>query len=213
VRAEPAIRNPRTRVKPKWTPSRRSWRIPSHSDRAAPSRIYKTLAANSRLQVRPRSRTLMSCLLMKIGKISAGRPVLPRFWFATNRQGRLAPMGWGWLYSPCDDLRWQVTVSATNIKTFIPRTELWYREYDISINADEPQQTISFMPERRASRSFLAQDSTEREVASFTLGKGAADWGPLTVYALTKSGDIYSFCPYLPKNAYVMPDFIAAAFH
>ena len=157
---------------------------------------------------------LMSCLLMKIGKISAGRPVLPRFWFfATNRQGRLAPMGRRWLYPPCDDLRRQVAVSATNTNTFIPRTELWYREYDISVDADEPQQTISFMPERRASRSFIAQDSTEREVASFTLGKGAADWGPLTVYALTKSGDIYSFCPYLPKNAYVTPNFIAATLH
>jgi len=57
VRAELAIRNPRTRVKPEWTPSRRSWRVPGYGDRAAPSRIYKTPAANSRLQVRPRART------------------------------------------------------------------------------------------------------------------------------------------------------------
>lgn len=92
-------------------------------------------------------------------------------------------------------------------------TELPYREYDTSVDADEPQQTVSFMPERRASRSFLAQDSTEREVASFTLGKGAADWGPLTVYALTKSGDIYSLCPYLPKNAYVTTYFTPATSH
>ena len=119
----------------------------------------------------------------------------------------------GWFYPPCDDLRWQATVSETHTSTFIPWPELWYREYDISVDADEPQQTISFMPERRASRSFLAQDSTEREVASFTLGKGAADWGPLTVYALTKSGDVYSFCPYLPKNAYVAPNSTAAACH
>ena len=93
-----------------------------------------------------------------------------------------------------------------------PWAYLCYREYDISVDADEPQQTVSFMPERRASRSFLAQDSAEREVASFTLGKGAADWGPLTVYALTKSGDIYSFCPYLPKNAYVALNFTPATF-
>lgn len=93
------------------------------------------------------------------------------------------------------------------------RTELGCREYDVSVDADEPQQTISFMPERRASRSFLAQDCAEREIASFTLGKGAADWGPLTVYALTKSGDIYSICPYLPKNAYVMSGLTAATYH
>lgn len=113
MRAEPAIRNPRTRVKPEWTPSRRSWRVPGYGDRAAPSRIYKTPAANSRLQVRPRARTHV-VFLMKIGKISAGRPVLPRFWFATNRQGRLAPVGWRWLHSPRDDLGRKAAVSTTN---------------------------------------------------------------------------------------------------
>lgn len=72
------------------------------------------------------------------------------------------------------------------------------------MDADEPQQTVSFVPERRMSHSFLADDAAEREVASFSLGKGRADWGPLTVYALMKSGDIYAVCPYMPKNAYVM---------
>ena len=49
----------------------------------------------------------------------------------------------------------------------------------------------------------MAEDDSEREVASFTLGKGRADWGPLTVYAVTRSGDIYSICPYMPQNASV----------
>ena len=57
VRAEPAIRNPRTRAKPKWTPSRRSWRIPGRGNRATPYWVHKTRAANSRLQVRPCART------------------------------------------------------------------------------------------------------------------------------------------------------------
>ena len=74
------------------------------------------------------------------------------------------------------------------------------REYDISVDTEEPQQTVSFVPHRR-SGSFVAEDDSEREIASFTLGKGRADWGPLTVYAVTRSGDIYSVCPYLPKNA------------
>lgn len=56
------------------------------------------------------------------------------------------------------------------------------------------------MPERK-SKSYLAEDASEREIVSFALGKGRADWGPLTVYALMKSGDIYAVCPYLPKNA------------
>jgi nucleoporin NUP82 len=75
-----------------------------------------------------------------------------------------------------------------------------FREYDISLDTEEPQQVLSFVPERR-SKSFLAEDASEREVASFTLGKGKADWGPLTVYAVMRSGDVYSICPYMPQNA------------
>jgi nucleoporin NUP82 len=74
------------------------------------------------------------------------------------------------------------------------------REYDISIDTEEPQQVLSFVPERKA-KSYLAEDTSEREVASFTLGRGKADWGPLTVYTVMKSGDIYAICPYMPRNA------------
>jgi nucleoporin NUP82 len=74
------------------------------------------------------------------------------------------------------------------------------REYDISIDNEEPQQVLSFVPERKSGH-FMAEDASEREIASFTLGKGKADWGPLTVYAVTKSGDVYAICPYMPKNA------------
>jgi hypothetical protein len=49
----------------------------------------------------------------------------------------------------------------------------------------------------------MAQDPSENEVASFTIGKGRADWAPLTLYAVMKSGDIYAVCPYLPQNACV----------
>jgi nucleoporin NUP82 len=84
------------------------------------------------------------------------------------------------------------------------RFKLMYpREYDISVDTEEPQQVLSFVPERKT-KSFVAEDASEREVASFSLGQGRADWGPLTVYAVMKSGDIYSICPYMPKNAYVL---------
>jgi len=75
-------------------------------------------------------------------------------------------------------------------------------EYDISVDADEPLQVVSFDPDRKPNKSFNAVDAAEREVASFTLGKGKADWGPLTIYAVMKSGDVYAVCPYMPKNAY-----------
>ncbi|KAF5387691.1 hypothetical protein D9615_000250 [Tricholomella constricta] len=81
------------------------------------------------------------------------------------------------------------------------------REYDISVDTEEPQQVLSFMPEKKTT-SFFATDSSEREVASFTLGKGTADWGPLTIYAVTKSGDVYSICPYMPQNASIPSSYV-----
>ncbi|PBL02649.1 hypothetical protein ARMGADRAFT_1050264 [Armillaria gallica] len=75
------------------------------------------------------------------------------------------------------------------------------REYDISVDAEDPLQVLSFVPDKKPGRSYLAEDPADREVASFDLGKGKADWGPLTIYAVMKSGDIYSICPYMPKNA------------
>ncbi|TBU46590.1 hypothetical protein BD309DRAFT_1007925 [Dichomitus squalens] len=84
------------------------------------------------------------------------------------------------------------------------------REYDISEDADEPQQTLSFVPEKKRGSSFLAGDGGEREAVSFALGKGRADWGPLTVYAVMRSGDIYAISPYLPKNASVPSSYVHA---
>jgi nucleoporin NUP82 len=85
------------------------------------------------------------------------------------------------------------------------------REYDISVDAEEPLQVISFVPDRRrSSKTFNAIDSAEREVASFTLGKGMADWGPLTIYAVMKNGDVYAVCPYMPKNASIPSSYIHA---
>ncbi|KAG6336349.1 hypothetical protein ID866_2744 [Astraeus odoratus] len=83
------------------------------------------------------------------------------------------------------------------------------REYDISVDTEEPQQVLSFLPEKK-SKSFMAEDPAEREIASFTLGKGRADWGPLTIYVVTRSGDIYAICPYMPKNASIPSSYIHA---
>lgn len=74
------------------------------------------------------------------------------------------------------------------------------REYDVSLDPDEPRKTTDFVPEKKRG-AYAAVDYSEREVTSFTFGKGKADWGPLTVYALMKSGDIYAVCPYLPESA------------
>ncbi|EKM59400.1 uncharacterized protein PHACADRAFT_114086 [Phanerochaete carnosa HHB-10118-sp] len=83
------------------------------------------------------------------------------------------------------------------------------REYDIAIDTEEPQQVLSFVPEKLR-KSFVAEDDAERQVASFTLGKGKADWGPFSVYAVMRSGDIYAICPYMPKNASVPSSYVHA---
>ncbi|KDQ64728.1 hypothetical protein JAAARDRAFT_64568 [Jaapia argillacea MUCL 33604] len=84
------------------------------------------------------------------------------------------------------------------------------REYDISIDTEEPQQVLSFVPEKKKARSFVDEDESEREVGSFTLGQGTADWGPLTVYTLMKSGDVYAMCPYMPQNASIPSSYVHA---
>lgn len=83
------------------------------------------------------------------------------------------------------------------------------REYDIAVDTEEPQQVLSFVPEKTR-KSYLAEDDAERQVVSFTLGKGNADWGPLSVYAVVRSGDIYAICPYMPKNASVPSSYVHA---
>jgi len=83
------------------------------------------------------------------------------------------------------------------------------REYDISVDPEEPQQVLSFVPDKKKN-SFLADEGAEREVASFAFGKGKADWGPLTVYTIMRSGDIYAICPYMPQNAAIPSAYIHA---
>lgn len=91
------------------------------------------------------------------------------------------------------------------VKTLPARLIVYNREYDVAVDTEEPQQVLCFVPEpkTKSKKSYMAQDDSEREVASFTIGKGTADWGPLTVYTLMRSGDIYAICPFMPKNACV----------
>lgn len=70
----------------------------------------------------------------------------------------------------------------------------------MSLDPDEPCKVVDFVPPRKRG-SYAVEDDLEREVSSFTFGKGKADWGPLTVYTLMKSGDVYAMCPYLPERA------------
>ncbi|KZT43023.1 hypothetical protein SISSUDRAFT_1105020 [Sistotremastrum suecicum HHB10207 ss-3] len=82
------------------------------------------------------------------------------------------------------------------------------REYDISVNPEVPTQTFHLLPRPRGPRRGL---SLNNDLAvSFAFGKGYGDWGPLTLYTLSRGGDLYAMCPYLPQNASVPFDYIKA---
>ncbi|GLB33650.1 putative nuclear pore component [Lyophyllum shimeji] len=117
-----------------------------------------------------------------------------QFYHASNAAAPIAKIEW----HPWGEAGSTLMVMTTDGKL---------REYDISVDTEEPQQVLAFIPEKKAN-SFLAADASEREVASFTLGKGRADWGPLTIYAVTKSGDVYAICPYMPQNASIPSSYI-----
>ena len=87
------------------------------------------------------------------------------------------------------------------------------REYDVSEDAEEPQQTINLVRpaardrSERASSSVsfgLNDDDEELVASSFCFGTGDADWGLLTLFYVMRSGDVHALCPYLPKRSCVV---------
>ncbi|KZT60736.1 hypothetical protein CALCODRAFT_515128 [Calocera cornea HHB12733] len=81
------------------------------------------------------------------------------------------------------------------------------REYNIFENADEPKQTVSFLPSTlRRSRGYSAE--TPQRAVSFAFGQGRDDWGALTAFCLTNKGEIFSICPFMPKQTVLPIDLI-----
>lgn len=89
------------------------------------------------------------------------------------------------------------------------------REYDVSVDSEDPQQSVSFvqpstMPgsvstsQSSKSRGFSADDERSEECVSFDIGKCDSDWSALTLYGLMKNGDVYAVCPFIPNQACVM---------
>ncbi|CAO1620236.1 unnamed protein product [Parajaminaea phylloscopi] len=103
-------------------------------------------------------------------------------------------------------------------------------EYDVASDLAEPQQSLMLLPSDRrttspqigvrfgrgASVASLAEDEAEDEqvAVAFTLGLDAGsddknssacppqrDWSPLTVYVLTRTGDVFAAAPFLPRFA------------
>lgn len=91
------------------------------------------------------------------------------------------------------------------------------REYDVLRDIDEPQQTTVGLPDASTSRSataFSAEDHDAGLAVAFSLldgGSAEADtplalqsaWLPFSLVVLTRSGDVWALCPFLPKHATV----------
>ncbi|GAA6015593.1 hypothetical protein JCM10207_008138 [Rhodosporidiobolus poonsookiae] len=86
------------------------------------------------------------------------------------------------------------------------------REYTISEDVEEPAQTVSLArkPANGGRGGFSAEDRDASRAVGMCVGEGTADWGPLTLYALMRNGDVVSLCPFLPKKAAVPQTYIHA---
>ncbi|GAA5826203.1 hypothetical protein JCM11251_007206 [Rhodosporidiobolus azoricus] len=86
------------------------------------------------------------------------------------------------------------------------------REYNISEDVEEPAQTLYFSKRSNAGKGarggFSAEDEDASRAVGLCMGEGQGDWGPLTLYALMRNGDVVSLCPFLPKKASVPPSYV-----
>ncbi|KAM0750009.1 hypothetical protein T439DRAFT_381540 [Meredithblackwellia eburnea MCA 4105] len=80
------------------------------------------------------------------------------------------------------------------------------REYDISQDASEPLQTLSFGAPRGRKGGFSAYDEEEGRAVGLALGEGRG-WEALTVFVLLGNGDLKAACPFLPSKFVLPPTF------
>lgn len=79
------------------------------------------------------------------------------------------------------------------------------REFNISMDTEEPQQTLNLLSDRNFSDSqVVGPDEDETLVVTFCFGSSRkGDWDFLTLYVLLQSGEILTVCPYLPRHMWV----------
>ena len=83
---------------------------------------------------------------------------------------------------------------------------LLVRMFNVSVDTDEPEQTLHLCPARP--KGFCA-DADEFEAVSFCLGTACtSDWTCLTLFGLLKSGSVISICPVLPNQSILPPDLL-----
>ncbi|BGP22116.1 hypothetical protein JCM10295v2_000994 [Rhodotorula toruloides] len=160
-----------------------------------------------------------SKLLAVVGAHSVVVVVLPRRGWASTVgktvECRCLPVGAFYHSLPGSpaiaDVLWH-PLGADSSSLLLLTTDCTLREYTISTDVSEPSQTLSFLPEgekgNRRGFGYSAVDEDSRIAAGMCVGEGRGDWGPMTLYAVMKNGDVVAMCPFLPKKAAVPRSYI-----
>lgn len=102
-------------------------------------------------------------------------------------------------------------LGANSASLLVLTTDAVVREYDVTHNVDEPQQTLTCAPLPRAHAharggggggAFSADDDDSCVAVALAVGDcGTSDWLTLTLFVLMQNGDVWALCPFLPRHA------------
>lgn len=104
-----------------------------------------------------------------------------------------------------------------NTSLFVLTSDGILREFDPTVDAEEPLQSFSFIQKKKKGNTFKMDDEDSTEAVSFAFGcgnrnatgaRGNSDWTPLTVYGLMRNGDIFALCPVCPSRLCVCALFL-----
>ena len=103
--------------------------------------------------------------------------------------------------SPIAQCRWH-PYGAGGVSFIVLTEDAVVREYDVSHDVDEPQQTLAVLGQPTRTSSMLSAEDDDAKVAvSCTFGEESSSWLLFTLLVLMRSGDVYILCPFMPKHA------------
>ena len=104
-------------------------------------------------------------------------------------------------------------LGANSASLLVLTTDAVVREYDVTHNVDEPQQTLACAPPRARARggAFSADDDDSGVAVALAVGDcGTSDWLTLTLFVLMQNGDVWALCPFLPRHAVLRTQMVHA---
>ncbi|CAN6613894.1 hypothetical protein TRVA0_005S03290 [Trichomonascus vanleenenianus] len=76
----------------------------------------------------------------------------------------------------------------------------YLRAYDLATNYEQPELEYCLTSSRSQGGQFGIEDDEIEDPVSFALGTAADAHGKMTMYVLTKGGDVFALCPWLPNQ-------------